>query len=89
MFHLSVSDLTKAMIQDASWQDLQGILLYKSKGTHRLPTCFPKQSQFRCFLGAAGHGRVVRSFTTVYELSGNDTALQDYIRAFVAVQVRV
>jgi len=36
--------------------------------------------------GLEGHGRLVRAFTTVYELSTNDTALQDYIRAFVAVQ---
>jgi hypothetical protein len=37
--------------------------------------------------GEEGIARLIRSLSSIYALNSNDTALQDYIRAFVAVQV--
>jgi hypothetical protein len=39
--------------------------------------------------GEEGIGKLVQALASVYDLNPDDTALRDYIRAFIAVQVGV
>jgi len=64
------NDLTQTAIANVAWQDPRGIL--KNDGASGG--------------GEEGIARLVRALAAVYNISSNDSALQNYIRAFVAVQ---